>query len=247
MATLLEVIRYLPLFSTVISLSFAWVILARYRHKPQSYHLLWWGLGMLTYGAGTLLESLHTLTGWSEPLFKSWYIAGALLGGAPLAIGSLYLLAGNRWGHLAVVLLCLAVGITSVFVILSPIQYELVHPESLSSKVLGWQRIRLVSPFINGISFLILVGGALYSAIRFYRHPASRNVSVGNMVIAVGALLPGLGGLGSRMGHTELLYLGEFIGVILIWWGYRRCLRPLPTISSTVHAAALRPQVAGSV
>ncbi len=81
------------------------MILARYRHKPESHHLLWWGIGIVTYGVGTLIESLVTLFGWQEALFKAWYIAGALLGGAPLAIGSIYLLLGERAGRIAVVFL----------------------------------------------------------------------------------------------------------------------------------------------
>src|SRR5438552_15847625 len=128
MESILTISRYLPILTTLISACFAWAIFARYRRKPDAYQLLWWGIGMVTYGVGTLIESWNTLVGWSAPLFKAWYIAGALLGGAPLAIGTLYLLWGKRAGHIAVTLLCLTVGITSVFVILSPIKMELVDP-----------------------------------------------------------------------------------------------------------------------
>jgi len=44
------------------------------------------------YGVGTLTESITTLFGWSEWVFRAWYISGALLGGAPLAQGTVYLL-----------------------------------------------------------------------------------------------------------------------------------------------------------
>jgi hypothetical protein len=224
MSLLVEVSRYLPLLSTIISAAFAWVILERYRLKPQSYHLLWWGIGIVTYGVGTLIESLVTLFGWQAALFKAWYIAGALLGGAPLAIGTIYLLFGKRAGHIAVVSLLAVVGVTSIFVILSPVQME--SGKMLSGKSLAWQSIRRVSPFINSLAALFLIGGAIYSAIRFFSYPESRRVSIGNIFIAIGALLPGIGGIGSRMGHTELLYIGEFIGVILIWIGYKYCQQP---------------------
>jgi hypothetical protein len=227
MPRLVEFSLYLPILSTVISAAFAWVILARYRLKRQSYHLLWWGIGIGTYGLGTLIESLVTLFGWQSALFKAWYIAGALLGGAPLAVGTIYLLFGRRAGHIAVVLLLAAVGATSIFVILSPVRMDLANPKMLSGKALAWQSIRRVSPFINSLAALFLVGGAIYSAIRFFSHPESRRVSIGNIFIAIGALLPGIGGMGSRMGHTELLYIAEFIGVILIWAGYKYCQQPL--------------------
>jgi hypothetical protein len=226
MPRLIELSLYLPILSTLISAAFAWIILARYRLKRQSYHLLWWGIGIGTYGLGTLIESLVTLFGWQSALFKAWYIAGALMGGAPLAVGTIFLLFGARAGRIAVALLLAAVGVTSIFVILSPVRMDLVDPTILSGKALAWQSIRRVSPFINSLAALFLVGGAIYSAIRFFGHSESRHVSIGNIFIAVGALLPGVGGMGSRMGHTELLYIAEFIGVILIWIGYKYCQRP---------------------
>src|SRR5215510_11448342 len=222
MPRLVEFSLYLPILSTIISAAFAWVILARYRLKRQSYHLLWWGIGIGTYGMGTLIESLVTLFGWQSALFKAWYIAGA-----PLAVGTIYLLFDRRAGHIAVVLLLAAVSVTSIFVILSPVRMDLVDPKMLSGKALAWQSIRRVSPCINRLAALFLVGGAIYSAIRFFSYPESRRVSTGNIFIAIGALLPGIGGMGSRMGHTELLYIAEFIGVILIWVGYRYCQQPL--------------------
>jgi hypothetical protein len=227
MSQVVDLSRYLPIFTTVIAAAFAYLILARYRLKPQSAHLLWWGIGTLTYGIGTLIESLVALSGWQPALFKAWYIAGALLGGAPLAIGTIYLMFGGRAGRIAVTTLLVVVGVTSVFVILSPLRIELVDPKMLNGKALGWQPIRRVSPFINSLAALFLIGGAIYSAVRFFSEPESRPVAIGNIFIAIGAFLPGMGGMGSRMGHTELLYIGEFFGVILIWIGYKYCLRPL--------------------
>ena len=218
---------YLPILSTFISAAFAWMILARYRLKRQSYHLLWWGIGIGTYGLGTLIESLVTLFGWQSALFKAWYIAGALLGGAPLAVGTILFCSERAPGASLIALLLAVVGVTSIFVILSPVRIDLVDPTMLSGKAPAWQSIRRVSPFINSLAALFLVGGAIYSAVRFFGHPESRHVSIGNIFIAVGALLPGVGGMGSRMGHTELLYIAEFIGVILIWIGYKYCQRPL--------------------
>jgi hypothetical protein len=227
MTRLVEFIRRLPILTTFISAAFAWIILSRYRLKRRSPHLLWWGIGIGIYGVGTFIESLVTLFGWQSALFKAWYIAGALLGAAPLAIGVIYLLFGRRAGRISVILLVGAVSVTSIFVILSPVRMELVDPKMLSGKALAWQQIRHVSPFINGLAALFLIGGAIYSAIRFFSYPESRHVSTGNIFIAIGAMLPGIGGMGSRLGHTELLYIAEFIGVILIWIGYKYCQRPL--------------------
>jgi hypothetical protein len=61
------------------------------------------------------------------------------------------LLFDRRAGHGPAVLLGAAVGITSIFDILSPARMELVDPKMLSGKVLAWQSIRRVSPFINSL------------------------------------------------------------------------------------------------
>ncbi len=224
---LIDASHYLPLCTTVISAWFAWVILNRWSDKKQSYHLLWWGIGVLTFGGGTLVESLNTLLGWHEVVFKSWYILGALLGGAPLAIGTIYLQHSRRMGHLSVAILVTVVTVVSAFVVLSPIRMELIDPGVLNSKVLEWQQIRLVSPFINSLAAIFLIGGAIVSAIRFSKRRDTRNRFVGNVLIALGALLPGIGGSFSRLGHTEVLYVTELIGIICIFAGYRYCQRPV--------------------
>jgi hypothetical protein len=223
---IVDLSHFLPLFTTVISAAFAWNILGRWRSKPQALHLLWWGLGVAVYGAGTLVESLTTLFGWQVVFFKAWYIVGALLGGAPLALGTVYLLMGRRAGHIGTALLLATVSVTSVFVILSPVNMQLVDTSILNSKVLVWQSIRMVSPFVNGLAALFLIGGAFYSAGVYFRRPETHHRFVGNLFIAVGAILPGVGGMFSRLGHTEILYVGELAGLILIWWGYRFCQKP---------------------
>ncbi len=74
-------VGYLPIATTIIALLFAARLFERYRRRGGTHHL-WWMIGMLTYGAGTMTESLTTLIGWHEAIFRAWYITGALLGGA---------------------------------------------------------------------------------------------------------------------------------------------------------------------
>ncbi|MCV6005529.1 hypothetical protein OFO99_39430, partial [Escherichia coli] len=79
--------HYIPILTTLFSGFFFFSIFGRYRLKG-SPHLLWWSIGVFTYGLGTALESLITLLGNSPELNKAWYVAGAILGGYPLAQGS---------------------------------------------------------------------------------------------------------------------------------------------------------------
>ncbi|MDX1579642.1 MAG: hypothetical protein R3266_14245, partial [Gemmatimonadota bacterium] len=62
------------------------------------------------------------------------------------------------------------------------------------------------------------------------------NRAIGNAYIAVGAILPGIGGSFTRFGHVEVLYVTELVGLILIWIGYRYAARPVE-VSGAVPAA----------
>lgn len=212
-------VHYIPIFTTLVALAFGAVIFRRWRERGGT-HLLWWGIGMLTYGAGTITEATTTLLGWHEPVFRAWYITGALLGGAPLAQGTVYLILGRKTANRLSVLLIATIVIASTAVLLSPINYDLIDPVRLSGKVFGWQWVRAFSPFINLYAAVFLIGGAAWSAARYWKEAESSRRAAGNVLIAVGALLPGIGGTFTRFGHVEVLYVTEFVGLLLIFGGY---------------------------
>jgi hypothetical protein len=192
----------------------------RWRARRPAPHLLWWAAGIALYGVGTLTESVTTLFGWSEPVFRAWYISGALLGGAPLAQGTVYLMFSRKVADRLAVALLAVVAVAAAVVLAAPIDHALVEPHRLTGRVMEWRQARLFSPFINTYAATFLIGGAVVSAWRFRSDPTARHRFVGNCFIAVGALLPGIGGTATRFGHTEVLYVTELVGLVLIWIGY---------------------------
>ncbi len=80
-----NLIHYLPIITTVVAAAFFRVLWLHWRRKPSARYVMWWMIGVGLYGLGTLTEALTTVFGWQEPIFRAWYISGALLGGAPLA------------------------------------------------------------------------------------------------------------------------------------------------------------------
>ena len=220
-STLHQAVLHLPLLTTICSIVFCFQLFSRYRRKGGGLHLLWWGIGMATYGLGTLTESLTTLFGWHELVFRSWYVAGAFLGGYPLAQGTIYLLMKRRFAHLSAAIVSGFIAIGGVFVFLTPLDLSLVETHRLSGAVIEWRWIRMMTPFVNLYSVIFLVGGAVVSALRFRRSAQLRHRYVGNIFIAVGAILPGIGGTATRAGYVEALYITELIGLVLIYVGYR--------------------------
>ncbi len=219
-------VSFIPIATTIVAAFFAPVVFRRWRERRSGPHLLWWSLGIAVYGIGTLTESLTTLFGWHEAVFRAWYISGAILGGAPLAQGTVYLMFSRKLANRLSAALVAAIVIASVAVLLSPIDPALVEPHRLTGRVMEWHTARLFSPFINSYAAFFLIGGAIVSAWRFRKDASARHRFIGNVCIAVGALLPGIGGTATRFGHTEILYITEFLGLVLIWIGYRYNVMP---------------------
>lgn len=216
-----HLIHYIPIATTAFAAVFTITLYRRWREKPSARYLLWWMIGVALYGAGTLTEALTTVFGWSEPVFRSWYIAGALLGGAPLATGTVYLLLPRRIADRFAIALVTYVAIASAFVLATPIVVELVESNRLSGDVMAWGWVRLFSPLVNLYAVVFLIGGAIWSAWRYWRRGDASSRVLGNVLIAIGAILPGIGGGFARAGVVEVLYVTEFVGLSLIWAGFR--------------------------
>lgn len=226
-------VHFIPIVTTLLAVPFSLEILRRYRRFPDRLHLLWWAIGIATYGVGTFTEAATTLLGWQEPIFRAWYVSGALLGGAPLAQGTVYLMLPRRVAHVLTALLILYVVAASVAIYLSPIDYTLVEAHRLSGRVFGWQWVRMFSPVVNLYAVVFLIGGAILSALRYSADPATKHRMWANVFIAIGAILPGIGGTATRMGHVEVLYVTELVGMLLTWTGYRMSVRPIQPVPAT--------------
>jgi hypothetical protein len=213
-------IQYVPIATTVFGFYFFWILYKHWQQSKQSLHVFWWMLGVLCYIAGTISESVNTLAGFSIINFKVWYITGALLGGAPLAQGTVYLLLKRKTANLLSIVLVTFIIIAAVLVTLSPVKNELITGK-LTGKLLEWKFVRYMTPFINLYAFFFLVGGAAYSAVKYATDIQYKKRFTGNLLIAFGGLLPGIGGSFTKFGYVEVLYVTEFIGLLFIYFGYK--------------------------
>ncbi|HET9912009.1 MAG TPA: hypothetical protein VFQ13_08985 [Anaerolineales bacterium] len=229
-----NIIHYIPILTTVVSFAFTAALYQHWQRKPEAKYLMWWTIGVFCFGMGTLTESINVLFGWSIINMKAWYIAGALLGAFPLAQGTVYLLLKKKTADLLTWFFIVYISIAAIAIILAPVNMSLVDPARLTGKVMTWTWARLFSILPNTYSLIFLVGGAAWSAIQYARRNDSGNRVLGNWLIAIGALLPGIGGSFTRMGYVEVLFVTEFIGILLIWAGYR-AVSQSPTKS--IHAA----------
>lgn len=98
---------FLPLASSLLSFVFAVFLLDQWRERRRPYQLIW-TIGMLMYGVSAGTEFLGGALGWSEPLYRAWYLTGAVWVAGWLGLGTMYLLAKTRFGYGAAVSVVLA-------------------------------------------------------------------------------------------------------------------------------------------
>ena len=232
-----RLIEFIPIITTIFSIFFFREIFSHYLIRKTKY-LLWWSAGVLTFGLGTSAESINAIFGWNEINLKYWYIVGALLGGFPLAQGTVYLLMKKRFADITSLIFIVLIVFASVFVIMTPLSIPSDFKYKLTGSVFAWQWVRYFSPLVNLYASVFLIGGAVYSAIRYYRQTEKEARFKGNIFIAIGGLLPGIGGSFTRMGYVNVLFITELSGLLLIYFGYR-IIKLDKRISKNVTPASL--------
>lgn len=225
--------HYLPILSTIITFIFAAAVFNRFRDRHGSYLLLW-SIGLVLYGIGTLTEVIMLFT-FNALALKLWYLSGAMLTAAWLGQGTINLLVRRRGIAPTLNIILLLVSILAVvLVIMAPItsaaaNYNPAQPLSAQYDILTRSGIVVIlTILLNTYGTFTLVGGAIYSAFIFWRKKVLFNRMIGNILIAVGAILPAMGGSFIKVGLPDFLYLSEFLGAILMYIGFLQATVAVP-------------------
>jgi len=218
--------HYIPFLSTLVTFAFAVAVFRRFlfRHGP---HLLMWSVGLAFFGLGTLAEVWLAFS-FNGMILRLWYLSGAMLTAAWLGQGTIHLLVRRRgvaWtltGILVAVSLLAAALALSAPLTAAASSYNTTQAISSQYKDIltrGGLTIALTI-ILNSYGTLALVGGAIYSAIIFFRKHVLVNRMIGNVLIAIGGMAPAMAGSFVSMGLPDLLYLSELICVILMYIGF---------------------------
>ena len=195
-----------------------------------------WIVAFAMFGIAAGAEVIGQTAGWSAPLVRVYYLTGAVLVVGFLALGQLYLLAGDRIQRAApgLALLVSAVAVSTVWG--APIDQSRLADD-------GWDAItrttglKLLAIGINSIGTLVLLGGLVYSAVRYKRAGAHRNRMIGCLLIALGTLTVAMGGTLTRFGSEQYLYIAMSAGIGLIFGGYVCTKRPEALVQAAKHQA----------
>ncbi len=202
--------------SAVVSAVFAAVMGARYLSRRRA-HQLAWTIGLAMFAAAAVAGALARSGGATEAEYRVFYLFGAILNVAWLALGTVFLLAPRvarwaLWGVLALTILAAVAVFTS--------------PVNLSAAVdtgRGFDQAplpRILAGIGSGIGSVILIGGALWSAWVFLRRRHEGRRALGNVIIAIGVLVAAAGGTAAFTGASGVVEWTNFAGVTLIFVGF---------------------------
>ena len=109
----------LPFASSTLSLVFFVLLADQWFERRRPYQAAW-AIGMLWYGLSAGTEWIGGAFGWSEPLYKTWYLIGAIWVAGWLGLGTVYLLGRTRFGFAFAASLLLA----GLFTYLTQAKYQ---------------------------------------------------------------------------------------------------------------------------
>ena len=89
---------WLPGLTAVLALVFAAALFDQWRERRHSFQLAW-ALGMLFFGIAAGCEAIAGAAGWSEMLYRAWYLTGAVWTAGWLGLGTALLLGRTRFGY----------------------------------------------------------------------------------------------------------------------------------------------------
>jgi hypothetical protein len=239
--------------ATVLSVAFAFSTYERWlaRRKP---HELVWTISLVMFALGSASLWLGGAIGWDEWSFKSFYLFGAILNVPFLALGTVYLLGGRKWGDRSTAVVSLLAAFAAGIVVAAT-PTALISGTTLPQ---GSQVFpigpRIAAGVGSGVAATVIFVGAIWSAVQLLRGrrrsasagpaaiPAGR-LAASNLVIVAGTLVLSAGGiLNSAVDAMNAFAVSLVVGIAIIFAGFL-----LASSGSTGRPRSDEPTVRGSL
>lgn len=229
-------------FATSIIGAFFTVLLTRQYLARRRMHQLAWSVGFLFYTVAAFMEAFSEYSGiWYPAMYRIYIVLAASLVGF-LGLGVLCLIIKKQhWGHIFLVYCSIMFIVFVVGTFTHPlIEERLVAGITVGGKALGESMTfpRFMSLFFNIPGTIFLLGGAIYSIVRFSGKKEYSFRVWANVFIALGTLIIAGAGSMARAGRTIGLYPAEMLGAALLLWGFLKA----STLKSGIQRAARREQ-----
>ncbi len=204
-----------PIAAALLAVTFALLLFRSLLRRTAGQKALW-AVGFALFAVAAASEAAAQRAGWNPGLFRTYYVAGGVLTVAYLGAGSAWMLLPRRGRDVLLGGLAVATVAAIVTVVLAPVDVAGLGAaqsgQPPKNGVLAGHAF-LWAVGLNSIGTLLLVGGSLLSILRRQRVRANVWIASGALTVAAATGL-------SRTGDTSLVYLGELIGIALMFCGF---------------------------
>ena len=219
--------------ATLIAAAFALSTFDRWHRRGQPQELAWTiAMTLFTIGSGALWWA--ETAGWSMLTFRVFFLAGAVLNVAWLALGSIYLLTNEHFAdqlrRALVILSAFSAGVIAV----APTKRDIIAGEFPAARDLFGALPRIMAAVGSGVPALVIIFGALWSTWRVIRSQtpnlksadqrtviAPTRLALGNVFVAVGTLvLSASGTLAGRLGKDQAFGVTLLVGLCILFVGF---------------------------
>jgi hypothetical protein len=115
--------------TTLVAVVMGLALIDQWSERRRTYQLAW-AIGSLLFALAAGAEALGAASGWSNTLFRTWYLAGAVLNVGWLGLGTAFLLGRTRFGYAYAVLFALG----GIFTVLTQVKNH--YPDAGSLPVI---------------------------------------------------------------------------------------------------------------
>ena len=212
----------LAFVAVAVSSLFAQAMLVRYTAGHQPQHRAW-AIALAMFALASVALATGTSTGWDNGTFRVFYLLGAVVNVPWLAMGTVYLIVAAATARRVLWGLVLFSGFAAGVLLSAPM--ETVHGTAIPvGKDVFGALPRILAAVGSGVAAVVIIAGAVVSAIRFARDPGIPDhgrLAGANALIALGTLVLSSGGLVQGVvGHDEAFALSLAVGISIVYVGF---------------------------
>lgn len=213
--------------AALVAVAFGLSTFERWLANRRRHELAWSvALAMFAVAAGAMAAGAQG--GWSGPVFRLFYLFGAIVNVPVLALGTIYLLAGSRHGDRWAAVVAMAAAFSAGVIVMAPFTHPLPRDELAQGSHVFGPLPRILAAVGSGGGAMVIFGGAAWSAWRWWRsgpkpgsESSAKRVAVSNLFIALGTLILAASGLlNSVVGAMTGFSLTLVAGITVVFAGF---------------------------
>ena len=206
--------------AALVALAFALSTFERWLAAGKRHEAAWSAaLLMFAVAAGALAAGAQAQ--WSGPVFRVFYLFGAIVNVPVLALGTVYLLAGRRHGDRAAALTAVFASFAAGVVVMAPFTRPLPADQLVQGSRVFTALPRVLAGVGSAGGAVVIFAGAAWSAWRLRRAAAVTRLVWSNGLIAFGTLILGASGtLNSVFGAMTAFAVTLLVGIVVIFGGF---------------------------